>query len=320
MCNASNCNHHGTQPNDMPDDLDDDLTDIFGLSPIGAEIARAERAPVDTTLADAQQYKMLTEEKCKACRGSGRFVSYTGRVVGNCFKCKGRGVIAYRTTLAEREAAAASRARKTARDTADRASQVEAWIAANPDDHAWIAAKAPRFEFAAAMAEALTKYGSLTEKQHATVTRLRLRDAERDAERKVEATTREASAPVVTVARIVEAFDAARANGIQRPKAYLGDYKFSLAPSSGRNAGALYVTGVANDAYLGKIVDGRFLRVRECTPEQEAEIVAVASDPKAAAIAFGRRTGRCSCCGRELTNHVSIDLGIGPICAEKYGW
>ena len=33
-----------------------------------------------------------------------------------------------------------------------------------------------------------------------------------------------------------------------------------------------------------------------------------------------RLTGACSCCGRELTNQVSIDRGIGPICAVKFGW
>ena len=44
-----------------------------------------------------------------------------------------------------------------------------------------------------------------------------------------------------------------------------------------------------------------------------------ATDPLAAAIAYGRETGSCSCCGRELTNKVSIDLGIRPICREKWG-
>lgn len=33
---------------------------------------------------------------------------------------------------------------------------------------------------------------------------------------------------------------------------------------------------------------------------------------------FGHRTGRCCCCGRTLTNPVSIENGIGPICAERY--
>ncbi len=60
-------------------------------------------------------------------------------------------------------------------------------------------------------------------------------------------------------------------------------------------------------------------RLGVCQREQ-AEVLAVASDPHNAAIAYGRRTGNCAICGRELTNHASIDLGIGPICAEKYGW
>lgn len=32
-----------------------------------------------------------------------------------------------------------------------------------------------------------------------------------------------------------------------------------------------------------------------------------------------QHAGRCCCCGRELTNPESIDLGIGPECREKVG-
>ncbi len=31
------------------------------------------------------------------------------------------------------------------------------------------------------------------------------------------------------------------------------------------------------------------------------------------------RFGRCSCCGRDLVDPVSIRAGIGPICAERWG-
>jgi hypothetical protein len=311
MCNSPACNHN---------DLDDDISDIFGLAAVDASSVAAPARKVDATLADAQQMKMLTTEICKACRGTGRFTSWSGRTVGDCFKCKGTGKLTFRTTTAEREKAAVTRAKAAVRKAASIAEQAAEWALANAEDAAWIKAKTGSFDFATAMAEALAKYGSLTERQHATVTRLRLADAERNAVRKVEAETRAASAPVVTVARIEEAFAAARQNGVQRPKTYLGDFKFSMAPASGRNAGSLYVTRTSDDAYLGKVSDGRFFRVRECDAATESAIVAVASDPKEAAIAFGRRTGRCSCCGRELTNHASIDLGIGPICAEKYGW
>jgi hypothetical protein len=45
----------------------------------------------------------------------------------------------------------------------------------------------------------------------------------------------------------------------------------------------------------------------------------IAADPRGEAIRFGQRTGTCSCCGRELTKHASIEAGIGPICAQKWG-
>lgn len=100
----------------------------------------------------------------------------------------------------------------------------------------------------------------------------------------------------------------------------LDGLKISMAPAHGVNAGALYVVRKADDQYLGKIKDGRFQAVRECSADEAAAVARVVSDPKAEAIAYGQRTGNCCICNRELTNHASIDLGIGPICAEKFGW
>jgi hypothetical protein len=33
----------------------------------------------------------------------------------------------------------------------------------------------------------------------------------------------------------------------------------------------------------------------------------------------GKATGVCGCCGRTLTDEVSINAGIGPVCAKKLG-
>jgi hypothetical protein len=33
-----------------------------------------------------------------------------------------------------------------------------------------------------------------------------------------------------------------------------------------------------------------------------------------------KHEGKCCCCGRALTDPLSIELGIGPICREKGGW
>ena len=38
----------------------------------------------------------------------------------------------------------------------------------------------------------------------------------------------------------------------------------------------------------------------------------------AQAAAIGHATGVCCCCGRELTDPISVANGVGPICAAKY--
>lgn len=72
--------------------------------------------------------------------------------------------------------------------------------------------------------------------------------------------------------------------------------------------------------YDGKVSGGTFSATRACPVSTPHKLAAIAADPKGEAIRHGQRTGRCSCCGRELTKHASIDLGIGPICAEKWGF
>ena len=141
--------------------------------------------------------------------------------------------------------------------------------------------------------------------------------AKRDAAR-IAATERKENAPEVDVSKIEASFATAIENGIKRPKLRLADFLFSLAPASGKNAGAIYVK--EGETYLGKIAASKFICSRECDDDRKAKVVDVASDPAAAAKAFGLRTGSCSCCGRTLTDGTSIDLGIGPICASKYGW
>jgi hypothetical protein len=106
----------------------------------------------------------------------------------------------------------------------------------------------------------------------------------------------------------------------------LDDFKFKPAPATGRNAGAIYVTSLTDHSddgealYLGKIANGKFEAVRSCPAGIAERIVAAASDPKAAAIAYGKRTGSCCICARELTDPQSVEAGIGPICAEKYAF
>jgi hypothetical protein len=68
-------------------------------------------------------------------------------------------------------------------------------------------------------------------------------------------------------------------------------------------------------------MDGRLVLTRRGAPHAaaiHASMAKIEADPMAAAAEYGILTGRCGCCSRELTDPVSIERGIGPICAEKF--
>lgn len=92
------------------------------------------------------------------------------------------------------------------------------------------------------------------------------------------------------------------------------------ACSVGGNTGGVYLA--RGDAYLGKITrDGRLV-LSGALDEQggialDHQLIEAAADPQAAAIAYGRASGECACCGRDLSDPVSVWGGIGPICLEN---
>jgi hypothetical protein len=70
--------------------------------------------------------------------------------------------------------------------------------------------------------------------------------------------------------------------------------------------------------YLGRVTPtGCDSRLSDTVKEI---IMGAANDPLTAVIRYGKVSGRCSCCGVELDNPKSIERGIGPICATKFGW
>ena len=163
------------------------------------------------------------------------------------------------------------------------------------------------------MREAVQKYGDLTEKQFAAAQG----SVNKLAAAKAQAVARVENAKAVDTSKIEAAFATAGAS-LKAPKLRIAGLVLSRAKATSANAGALYVK--AGDLYLGKIMGGRFIRSRDCQDAQEATLMAAAEDPKAAAIAYGRLTGSCACCGRELSDPKSIELGIGPVCADKWGF
>ena len=65
--------------------------------------------------------------------------------------------------------------------------------------------------------------------------------------------------------------------------------------------------------------DGTFTRGRSCTDAVVEVLRALATDPAATAAAYGKRTGNCCFCRRDLEDYRSVSVGYGPVCADKWG-
>lgn len=283
------------------DDMKDDLDAVYASSPV------------------ATKEVTYFEQNCPKCTGSGMYYG-ASRYGMQCFTCKGKGKLSFKTSPATRAKAKASAQRRAVAKADAQAAKVAEWKAANPAETAWMESSAPRFEFAQAMLDALNKYGHLTEKQMATVQRLTVQSAERQAQYQAERQAKAETAPELSVEAIEVAFQTAKGSGIKFPKLRLDGFVFSPASAHSKNAGAVYIKNKEDGVYLGKVMGGKLFTSRDCTTEAKNRILEVASDPKQAAIAYGQRFGSCAVCGRELSDKDSIDRGIGPVCAERYGW
>jgi hypothetical protein len=63
--------------------------------------------------------------------------------------------------------------------------------------------------------------------------------------------------------------------------------------------------------FFGKRLGANWNTVADLLAEFEA-------NPLVAAVKYGKLSGTCCSCGRDLTNDGSIEAGIGPICASKF--
>lgn len=298
-------------------DTEDALDAIFGSLP-GAQPRQEtpEPAPIAAPADQAPAFDKTSPyfKPCAKCNGRGTFRSYTGRHVGECFACKGAGGVMLKTTSDER-------ARRLEADTARKAAAVDRvrqeFGAENADELEYLLAEAGRFEFATSLLAALDKYGHLTEKQLIAVRSLVWKKKERQEQRAAEAQERQNAAVAVSVDKLHEALQAARTAGLKHPKLRYEGFVVSLAPADGKNAGALYLK--QGSTYLGKIQNGKLFATREADEVKPAIVVAM-EDPLAAAKAYGQKFGICSCCGRDLSDPVSVAAGIGPVCAENFGF
>lgn len=275
---------------------------------------------IETDVADMAVAKNKPDNRvkfpCGQCAGTGR---YQGARVhqekSHCFACRGKG---YFLSSPEKRQQSRDAARQRARGT------VEKGVAAMSEAHPALYAdlldayrtNEGGSEFIHSLASQLFTKGRLSDKQIDAWYRGKARLAERQAEWAAQAKEREVE---VDLSPIKAMFDRAKANGLKRTAYRAEGVTLKGAPDTGRNAGALYVTLDESGAYMGKLVGGVFHPLREAPSSVGDALRAIAADPKEAAVRWGQKTGRCSCCGRELTDPASISLGIGPICAEKWG-
>lgn len=112
-------------------------------------------------------------------------------------------------------------------------------------------------------------------------------------------------------------FDKLVASGLRRVKLRMQGFEVKPAKATGKNPGALYVT--EGETYLGKIINGRFDSASVCSAETAEKVAALVADPLASIKASGLCTGNCAVCGLELTDPISVRIGIGPRCLERLG-
>ena len=119
------------------------------------------------------------------------------------------------------------------------------------------------------------------------------------------------------------AFEAAKSKGAKRLTLRFAG--INIKPN--RDNTALWVTSQdemeegdygLKSKYLGRVT--RTALDSRLSDTVKETILGAAADPLTAAIRYGKVSGSCSCCGRELTDPRSIEAGIGPVCATKFGW
>jgi hypothetical protein len=263
----------------------------------------------------APEQVVLYREDCKKCHGKGYIAVYGFRDQGVCYECDGKGYKEFKQPKEVRqrktEQARASKAKRLDRKFAE-------FEAAHPDIAGWWTGST--FPFAVDLREKCHKYEGLTEGQIAAAKKCAAKFAEVKAARVAVIK----AAPAVDISGLERAFEKARNNGLMRVKLRLlgNDIPLLFFPASdhakAENQGAIYVKDDRDGAYLGKILNGKFMRSRDCSDEQNAAVLDACAAPEDSAVAYGKRFGACSCCGRLLSNALSIQLGIGPICRSKF--
>ena len=299
----------------MQDDFNDNLDDLIG----GAPRKPTGKADQFTPLLERPEYS----EGCPKCGGTGFWRGLRNRP---CFACKGLGKRTFKTSPESRAKARARGAEKREEREMDKAQ----WRVDHAAEIAWLTrakarndARGGSFDWPAKLLEGLDQFGTLTPGQSAKVQELMERDAVRAAENRAQRSS------AVDATKVQQAFAIAREKAARpgavgswtRPlKLRARDMDLSFRPGSIGSQWQDMIFVKAGDKKLGSIKGGVFVKRFECSDAEVAAVTEACSDPAQAAVAFGKAWGICTVCGRTLTNDGSIERGIGPICAENFGW
>jgi hypothetical protein len=130
----------------------------------------------------------------------------------------------------------------------------------------------------------------------------------------------------MTLMRLIEMFDTA-SKAIKYPKIKnlsVDGRVLTLYRTGERSKypGSISVN-TADGQWLGNITrQGKFWASREAQPWVAEVLQKLADNPENIAAVHGKKTERCCFCSRLLTDDrtgYSVDVGYGPVCAQRYG-
>jgi hypothetical protein len=132
----------------------------------------------------------------------------------------------------------------------------------------------------------------------------------------------------LNLAKIIEIFDTASANGKKYPRIELGEafdddrhevtVKISRLGSRSKNSGCAKIL-TANSEYAGMILRDGAVSTSRNFHEVEDVLRALAVDPVQVIAQNGIATSQCCYCCKALNDPRSREVGYGPVCATNHG-
>lgn len=246
---------------------------------------------------------------CNVCSGTGLYQGHRRhQAKSHCFACRGKGY--FETSQGDRMKAKAQRFQHKASKLSDAQDGFTEQHPGLIDD---LRKLTGWNDFASSLVRQFDERGGLSDKQVDSARRTLAKVATR---REAKAAEAEARGSVVDLAGIRSMFELA-ASKLKKPVYRAEGLILSLAPAHGKNPGAIYVK--LGHVYQGKVIGTSFQASYSTASTTLPGLLKIAADPLEAAVAYGRETGTCACCGRELTDPKSVERGIGPVCARTWG-